>query len=192
VSLKAPYAAKLSVWKLPPGDVWMGKRYQLHPQLIHGAVATTHSPKKLEETFKSIRYTLLSSLKGNRHIMKEFQMLPTMFQGLALPNPKIDGLSRKIRIIQNKWGMDTVMGKRLNHIYQVFQMDVELSGNIFTTLLTITEILQHTGSSGICGGRLFGVKSRIHDTYYTSHSFVKMTECSLSWSLTQVSSHMEN
>jgi len=84
------------------------------------------------------------------------------------------------------------MGKHLNHVYQVFQMDVGLSGNIFTTLLTITEILQHTGSSGICGGRLFGVKSRIHDTYYTSHSFVKMTECSLSWSLTQVSSHMEN
>jgi hypothetical protein len=71
----------------------MGTRYQLYPKLIHGAVAITHSPKKLEETFQSIWFKLLPLLKVNWHITKEFCMLPTMFQGLALPNPNIDVLS---------------------------------------------------------------------------------------------------
>jgi hypothetical protein len=109
----------------------MGTRYQLYLKLIYGAVAITHSPKKLEETFQSIWYKLLPSLKVNWHITKEFCMLPTMFQGLALPNPNIDVLSRKVHLIQNEWGTNGVMGKLLHHSYQILQVEVGLHGNIF-------------------------------------------------------------
>ncbi len=51
-------------------------------------------------------------------------MLPTMFQGLALPNPNIGVLSGKLHLVQNEWGTDGVMGKLLSQAYQVFQVDV--------------------------------------------------------------------
>jgi hypothetical protein len=58
-------------------------------------------------------------------------MLPTMFQGLALPNPIIDILSWKLHLVQNEWGTNGVMGKLLSQAYRVFQMEVGLHGNIF-------------------------------------------------------------
>ncbi len=54
-----------------------------------------------------------------------------MFQGLDLPNPKIDVLSRNLHIVQNEWGTDGVMGKLLNQAYQVFQVEVSLHSDIF-------------------------------------------------------------
>jgi len=74
----------------------MGARYQLFPKLIYGAASLTHSPQKLEDAFKSIWYKLLPSHCVNRNITKEYRMLPLRFQGLALPNPNIDTLSKKI------------------------------------------------------------------------------------------------
>ena len=64
------YTAKLAARNLPPRDGWMGTQYQLYPKLICGVVAITHSPKKLEETFQSIWYKLLPSLKVDCHITK--------------------------------------------------------------------------------------------------------------------------
>ncbi len=81
----------------------MGMRYQLFPKLIYGAAAVTHSPQKLEDAFKSIWYKLLPSLRVNRNITEEYRMLPLQFQGLALPNPNIDALSKKIHLLQSHW-----------------------------------------------------------------------------------------
>ncbi len=125
------YAAKLPAHNLPPRDAWMGMQYQLYPKLIHGTVAITHPQKKLEDTIQAIWYKLLLSLKVNRHITKEFQMLPTMFQGFTLPNPNIDVLSWKLHLVQNEWGTDSVMGNLLSQDYQVFQVEVGLHGNMF-------------------------------------------------------------
>jgi hypothetical protein len=66
------YAAKLSACNLPPRVAWMDTQYQLYPKLIHGTVAITHSPKKLEDTSQAIWYKLLPSLKVSRHMTKEF------------------------------------------------------------------------------------------------------------------------
>ena len=82
----------------------MGTQYQLYPKLIYGVVALTHDLDKLEAAFQLVWYSLLPSLKVNRHITKEFRTLPLRFQGLALPNPNIDVLSSKIHLIQEHWG----------------------------------------------------------------------------------------
>jgi hypothetical protein len=59
-------------------------------------------------------------------------MLPLWFQGLALPNPNIDALSKKIRLLQSHWDTGSTLGRMLHQAYQVFQVEVRLSGNIFS------------------------------------------------------------
>jgi hypothetical protein len=87
------------------------------------------SPKKLEEAFQSIWYKLLPSLCVNRNITKEYTMLPLWFQGLALPNPNIDALSKKIHLLQST---ESTLGMILHQAYQVFQIKVGLGRNIFS------------------------------------------------------------
>jgi hypothetical protein len=161
------YAGKLSARNLPPRDAWMGTRYQLYPKLIYGAVAITHLPKKLVETFQSIWYKLLSLLNVNLHITKEFCMLATMFQGLTLPNPNIDVLSRKVHLIQHEWGTNGVLGKLLHHAYQIFQVKVGLHGNIFDySFDNYGDLATHGFFQNMWQlPRMFGVKFRIHDTF---------------------------
>jgi hypothetical protein len=89
------YAERLGTHRLLARDAWMGTRYQLFPKLIYGSAAVTHSPQKLEDAFKSTWYKLLPSFCVNRNITKEYRMLLLQFQGLALPNPNIDALSKK-------------------------------------------------------------------------------------------------
>ncbi len=94
---------RLGSWRLPARDAWMSTGYRLFPKLIYGAAAVTHSPQKLEEVFQSIWYKLLPSLCVYRNITKEYRMLPLWFKGLALPNPNIDALSKKIHLLQSHW-----------------------------------------------------------------------------------------
>ena len=95
VKTGSEYAAWLSARHLPARDAWMGTHYQLFPKLIYGAAAVTHASQALEDAYQSIWYKLLPSLRVNRNITKEYRMLPLRFQGLALPNPNIESLSRK-------------------------------------------------------------------------------------------------
>jgi hypothetical protein len=126
------YAERLGARRLPARDAWMGTCYLLFPKLIYGAAAVTHSPQKLEEAIQSIWYKLLPSLCVNRNITKEYRMLPHWFQGLALPNPNIDALSKKIHLLQSYWDTGSTLRRMLHQAYQVFQVEVGLSGNIFS------------------------------------------------------------
>jgi hypothetical protein len=82
--------------------------------------------------FQSIWYKLLPSLCVNRNITKKYRMLPLQFQGLALPNPNIDALSKKIHLLQSHWDTGSMSGRMLHQAYQVFQVEVGLGGNIFS------------------------------------------------------------
>jgi hypothetical protein len=106
------YKERLGSRRPPARDAWMGTRYQLFPKLIYGGAAVTHSLQKLEDAFKSICYKLLPSLRVNRNITKEYRMLPLRFQGLAILNPNIDALSKKIHLLQLHWdtGSSSISG----------------------------------------------------------------------------------
>ncbi len=110
----------------------MGMHNQLFSKLVYGTAAVAHSPQKLEDAFKSIWYKLLPSLCVNRDIRKEYRMLPLRFQGLALLNPNIDVLSKKIHLLQSHWDTGSTLGRMLYQAYQVFQVEVGLGGNIFS------------------------------------------------------------
>ncbi len=126
------YAERLGARNLLARDAWMGTCYQLFPKLFYGAAAVTHLPQKSEEGFQSIWNKLLPSLHVNRNITKEYRMLPLWFQGLALTNPNIDALSKKIHLLQSHWDTGSISGRMLHQAYQVFQVEVGLSGNIFS------------------------------------------------------------
>ncbi len=124
------YVERLGSRRLPARDTWMGTGYQLFPKLVYGVAAVTHSWQKLEEVFQSIWYKLLPFLCVNRKIMKEYRMLPLRFQRLALPNPNIDVLSKKIHLLQSHWDTGNTLGRMLHQTYQVLQVKVRLGGNI--------------------------------------------------------------
>jgi hypothetical protein len=67
-----------------------------------------------------------------RNITKEYRMLPLRFQGLALPIPNIDALSKKIHLLQSHRDTGSTSGRMLHQAYQVFQVEVGLGGNIFS------------------------------------------------------------
>ncbi len=59
-------------------------------------------------------------------------MLLLQFQGLALPNPNIDALSKKICLLQSHWDTGSMPGRMLHQAYQVFQVEFGLGRNIFS------------------------------------------------------------
>jgi hypothetical protein len=66
------------------------------------------------------------------NITKEYRMLLLQFQGLALPNPNIDALSKKIHLLQSHWDTGSTLGRMLHQAYKVFQIEVGLGRNIFS------------------------------------------------------------
>jgi hypothetical protein len=134
--MASEYAERLGSQRFPGRDAWMGTRYQLFPKLIYGVAAVTHSPQKLEEVFQSIWYKLLPSLCVNRNITKEHRMLHLRFQGLAIPKPNIDALSKKIHLIQSHWDTGSSSGRMLHQAYQVFQGEIVLGKYIFLQSFT--------------------------------------------------------
>jgi hypothetical protein len=60
------------------------------------------------------------------------RMLLLWFQGLALLNPNIDALSKKIHLLQSHWDIGSMSQRMLHQAYQVFQVKVGLGRNIFS------------------------------------------------------------
>jgi hypothetical protein len=47
-------------------------------------------------------------------------MLPLWYQGLALPNPNIDALSKKIHLLQSHWDTWSMLSRMLHPWWQYF------------------------------------------------------------------------
>jgi len=58
-------------------------------------------------------------------------MLPLRYQGLALPNPNIARLSKKIHLLQVlHWDTGSMIERMLHQAYQVFQVEVGLHNHL--------------------------------------------------------------
>jgi hypothetical protein len=134
---------RLGTQRLPARDAWMGTSYQLFPKLIYEVATVTHSLQKLEDAFESIWCKLIPSLCVNRNITKEYRMLPLRFQGLALPNPNIDALRKKIHLLQSHWDTWSMSGWMLHQAYQVIQVEVGLGKNIFSPFISFGRLTTH-------------------------------------------------
>jgi hypothetical protein len=87
------------------------------------------------------------------------RMLPLRFQGLALPNPNIDALSKKFYLLQLHWDTGSTSGWMLHQAYQVFQVKVGLGGNIFPNPLSLLADLPPMGSFVISGNSFIDMES---------------------------------
>ena len=118
--------------RCPPGDAWMGFRYALMPQLTYGFAAITPDLEYLEKAFVDLYRNVLSPLKVNMNIKSFYRLAPKRVQGLGMPNPGISMLSHKLQLLRNEWDQATATGRMLRQSYEIFQMEVGLSSNIFT------------------------------------------------------------
>jgi hypothetical protein len=59
-------------------------------------------------------------------------MLPLWYQGLTLPNPNIDVISKNIHLLRSHWDTGSTLRRMLHQAYLVFQVEVGLGGIIFS------------------------------------------------------------
>ncbi len=107
-----------------------GDKIPTAPKLIYGSVAITHDPNRLEKTFQSVWYNLLSSLKVNRCITREFRTFPPPLSVDCITKPQYCALSSKILLVHKYWNKDSIIRNMLTAAYHVFQTKVEIRGNI--------------------------------------------------------------
>jgi hypothetical protein len=80
-------------------------------------------------------------------------MLLLRFQDLALPNPNIDALSKKIHLLQSHWDTGSMVGWMLHQSYPVFQVKVRLSRNIFSrSFISFGRLATHAMGSFVISG----------------------------------------
>jgi hypothetical protein len=78
-------------------------------------------------------------------------MLPLWCQGLALPNPKIDALSRKTHLMKSHWDTGSTLGWMLHQAYQMIQVKVRLGRISILDPLSLLADLPPMGSFKISG-----------------------------------------
>jgi hypothetical protein len=86
-------------------------------------------------------------------------MLPLRFQGLALPNPNIDVLSKKTHLLHSHWDTGSTPGRMLHQAYQVFQVEVGLDGISFSNPFTHLADLPPIDSFAISGNSSIDMES---------------------------------
>jgi hypothetical protein len=84
----------------------------------------------------AIYYKALPHLGFNRHITTEFRTLPSSFQGIGLRHWSIEKLAKDITVLLRHWKSTTTLGQAFQLLYEAFQMEVGLDGNIFTQSFT--------------------------------------------------------
>ena len=72
-----------------------------------------HPRDLTEAAFQLIEYKCVPVMRVNRNIRKECRMLPSMLQGLELPNINIGVLCSNIYCVKNHWGEQYVTGNQL-------------------------------------------------------------------------------
>ena len=125
------WAAALRTNHVTPNQGWKYFDAQLKPKLYWGLVAMSDDPTKLEEEIHRVFYQVLSPLRVNQHITREYRMMLPEHQGLGMFNINVDCLGKKISYMRRNWLCGTSVSNLLFHAYQTFRVDLGLGGHIF-------------------------------------------------------------
>ena len=82
------------------------------------------TPSKLDKLMHSLYFQILPYLGINRHITKEWRMLPERYQGLGLPNFVVWSLAAKISFVQRHLGFNNAAGQMMMQAFEAFLMEV--------------------------------------------------------------------
>lgn len=113
-------------------DVWLSLTCQQYPKWGYGISSLYASPEQLDKTTNSIYRQALPLLGFNRNIATPLRTLPSQFQGMNLRQWSIEKLSSDIAILLRHWNSDSTLGNTFLQVYESFQMEIGLNGNIFS------------------------------------------------------------
>ena len=97
-----------------------------------GLVTLSEPPKQVTNRMRKIHYKILGPLGIQRHMGTEFTTLSKKYQGLGMFDTNMDCLVDKMAFGIRFWSLPSTTGKLMMMAYQVFRMDIGLTGNIFT------------------------------------------------------------
>jgi hypothetical protein len=84
----------------------------------------------------SIYIQALPFLGFNRCITTEFRTLPIEYQRIGMKKWSIEKLAKDITTLIQHWQTNSTLGQVLQLVYESFQMEVGLDGNIITRSYT--------------------------------------------------------
>ena len=96
-----------------------------------GIVLVILLPLAIKKVVQSLYFKILPLLGVNRHIIKEWQMMPVRYQGLGMPNFVV--LSFLLKFFpQGFWGFEDTVNSMLLQAHEAFLVELGLGGNIST------------------------------------------------------------
>lgn len=110
-------------------DVWFSLEMKLYPAIPLGLVTVVLPPQKLENITQGLYFIILPLIGANRHITREWRLLPNTFQCLGIPDFVIIALAKKIHFLRCTW--DDAPGNMSRWAYENFRVEVGLYGNPF-------------------------------------------------------------
>jgi hypothetical protein len=111
---------------------WLSLKCQKNAQWSYGLSSNYAKPSDLDETMGSVYFQSLPYLGFNRCITTEFRTFPVEYQGIGLKKWSIEKLAKDITTLVRHWQTDSTLGQVLQLVYESFQMEVGLDGNILT------------------------------------------------------------
>ncbi len=111
-------------------NVWFSFYLQLYPAISWGLVTTILPSATIEKKVQALYFKSLPLMGINGNIKKEWQSLPTMYQGLGLPCFPLVALAKKISFLrENRGNTGVAQSNALSLAYDDFIMEVVLYGN---------------------------------------------------------------
>lgn len=113
-------------------DVWLSLECQQYPKWNFGLSSLYATPAELDKTINKVYYQALPLLGFNRNITSDYRTLPREFQGINLRQMSIEKLSKDLALLLRHWNSSSTLGQVFIFVYEAFQMEMGLDGNIFT------------------------------------------------------------
>ena len=114
------WADRLTTRPLPRCDAWLSFFLQLFPGMVWGLETVMMPPPKMTDLMQKLYFRLLLKLDVNRHIAKEWRMLPERFHGLGLPNFVALSFAAKVYFLQRHFGFEDAVGEMMMQAFEAF------------------------------------------------------------------------
>jgi hypothetical protein len=122
----------LCVRPLKQRDAWLSLTSQQYPKWSYGLYSLYTKPADLDKSIGSVYFQALPFLGFNRNITTDFRTPPAEYQGINLRQWSIEKLAKDLALLLQHWQSSSTLGQAFQLVYEPFQMELGLDGNIFS------------------------------------------------------------
>lgn len=126
----------LRVRPLERRDTWLSITSQQYPKWSYGLSSLYAKPEALDKCIGSVYFHALPFLGFNRNIPTDLRTLPSEYQGINLRQWSIEKLAKDLSLLLRHWQSSSTLGQAFQLVYESFQMELGLDGNIFSRPFT--------------------------------------------------------